>query len=88
MPNLSENLVLSRCPHCAVASPLLKRENHFDTNNHEHSCPRKWAIYVCGTCGGVVSACAGNHNQPVKAYYPTATEVDIEIPDRQNILII
>ena len=87
MPNLSENLVLPRCPHCAVASPFLKRVHHFDTNNHDDSHPRKWAIYVCGTCGGVVSACAGNHNQPVKAYFPTASEVDVEIPDRPRTFL-
>lgn len=82
MPNLSDNLVLSRCPHCSVASPFLKRVHHFDTNNHESSNPRKWAIYVCGSCGGVVSSCAANHNQPVMAFFPASLEVDSEIPDR------
>lgn len=87
MPNLTDNLVLPRCPHCAVASPFLKRVHHVDTNSHDKSHPRKWSIYVCGSCGGVISAWATNHNQPVKAYYPTATEVNAEIPDRPRAFL-
>lgn len=82
MPNLSSNLVLPRCPHCAVASPFLNRVHHFETNSHDSTNPRRWAIYVCGSCGGVVSACAANHNRPVSAFFPGSLEVDTEIPDR------
>ncbi len=82
MPNLTGSLILERCPHCAIASPLLNRVHHFDSNNHEQNNPRKWAIYVCGTCGGVVSACASNHNQPINDYFPTSTVVEEEIPER------
>jgi hypothetical protein len=87
MPNLSQNLVLPRCPHCAIASPLLNRVHHFDTNNHEGTAPRKWAIYVCGSCGGVISACAANHNKPILAFYPSAIEVNTEIPNRPRAFL-
>jgi len=87
MPNLTGSLILSRCPHCAIASPLLNRVHHFDTNNHESNNPRKWAIYVCGTCGGVVSACAANHNQPISAYFPSSVIVNEEIPERPKIFL-
>jgi hypothetical protein len=82
MPNLTGSLILSRCPHCSIASPHLNRVHYFETNNHEGTHLRRWAIYVCGTCGGVVSACAANQGQPVTDYFPSSTMVDKEIPDR------
>ena len=41
-----------------------------------------WSVYGCGTCGGMVTAWAANHNQPVQAVYPRFESVDLEIPDR------
>jgi len=87
MPNLTQNLVLSRCPHCAIATPLLNSVHHFDTNDHQGTNPRKWRIYSCGSCGGVVSAWARNFNQPIGAYYPSSAEVDTEIPDRPRTFL-
>lgn len=82
MPNLTSNLELPRCPHCAVASPNLSRIHHFDTNGHDKANKRVWGIYVCGRCGGVVTASANNHGKPIGEYHPSTSEVDIEIPDR------
>jgi hypothetical protein len=41
-----------------------------------------WSIYVCGTCGKLVSAWASNHNQPVQEFFPKFNAVDLEIPER------
>jgi hypothetical protein len=82
MPTLSQNLALGRCPHCSIANPLLNRNHHFDSNNHSNTSPRKWAVYICGTCGGVVSAWASNHGAEVAEYFPVAPQVDQQLPDR------
>ena len=82
MPTLSENLVLDRCPHCSTANPNLRRTNHAETRDHVGQNARMWSVYVCGTCGGMVTAWAANHNQPVQAFYPKYESVDLEIPDR------
>lgn len=82
MQNLTENLILDRCPHCAIANPNLRRIHHAQTNNHANNNPRMWSVYVCSTCGSVVSACAENHNQPIQGYYPSNTSIEADIPDR------
>ena len=87
MPTLSANLVLGRCPHCSVANPNLHREQHLDTNNHTANRKRTWSIYVCGSCGGVVTAWADAHNQEVQEHFPRSHQVDEDIPDRPRAFL-
>lgn len=87
MPNLTANLVLPRCPHCSVASPNLKVVHQLDTNDHQGSNLRKWIIYSCQSCGGVVSASGRKMNGPVDEYYPSMTQVDDGIPDRPRTFL-
>lgn len=82
MPALSQNLILSRCPHCAVASPNLFKVHQLDTTDHNKSNHRYWGIYCCGSCGGVVTASALNWGSEVKEYFPTSPSVKGDIPDR------
>lgn len=82
MPKLSENLLLERCPHCSVANPNLRRQHHLQTNNHAGDLQRIWSIYVCGTCGGVVSAWSIQHGQEVVEHFPESTSIDVDIPER------
>ncbi|UKE73705.1 DUF4145 domain-containing protein [Xanthomonas graminis] len=82
MQSLSQNLQLERCPHCSIAAPHLNSVHHFDTKRHDGTDPRKWRIYVCSTCGGVISAWGVNFNQDVIDYFPSSHIVDPEIPDR------
>jgi len=82
MPILSENLVISRCPHCAVSNPNLHRRHYLDTHDHAGTNQRKWAIYVCSRCGGVVSAWATNHNGAVQGYFPKSKSIKEDIPER------
>ena len=41
-----------------------------------------WSVYVCISCGGVVTAWAVNHNAEVGEYFPTSLQVDAELPER------
>ena len=82
MPILSENLELDRCPHCSVANPNLRRQHYLQTNNHVKDLQRTWSIYACGTCGGVVTAWAIQHNQAVIEPFPESKSVDEDIPER------
>lgn len=82
MPTLSPNLLLGRCPHCSLANPNLAKVHHFDTNDHKGARPRKWAVYVCGGCGGAVIAWATNHNQEVKEWFPGTKSVKEDVPER------
>lgn len=87
MANLSGSLVISRCPHCAIANPSLGRNHQFETRAHDGTNHRVWGVYVCGTCGGAVSAWSDRPGNPVRAYYPQAEAVDPDIPDRPRAFL-
>ena len=82
MPTLSQNLTLGRCPHCSVANPNLFQAQQLETNNHERNNLRRWAIYICGRCGGIVSAYAPQFGHEVVDFYPKAPSVKDDIPER------
>lgn len=88
MPNLTTNLVLPRCPNCSVGSPLLSGVHHFQTTDHMGGNQRVWRVYVCSTCGGVVTASASAGNAPVIDCHPSSTEVDDAIPDRPRTFLV
>ncbi|MEQ1868550.1 MAG: DUF4145 domain-containing protein [Vicinamibacterales bacterium] len=87
MPNLTANLVLERCPHCSVASPNLPRQHHLETQDHAGGNRRTWALYVCGRCGGVVTACATGHSQLVQAHFPATKSVQDEVPEKPRAFL-
>ena len=82
MAILSQNLVIDRCPHCAVANPNLFRQHQMETVDHAGHNKRLWAWYTCGRCGKVVTAWADGSNQVVREYFPQSRSVDEEIPER------
>jgi Domain of unknown function (DUF4145) len=83
VPTLTASLILSRCPHCAVANPNLKQRDHFlETHNYSGAIRRLWGVYVCGTCGGVVTATAQKLGQEIQAYFPQSMSIDEDIPER------
>jgi uncharacterized protein DUF4145 len=82
MPNLSPQLSLGRCPHCSVATPNLQMIHQAESRDHEGSNHRRWRIYCCGNCGGLVTASAPNFNQPTLDIFPASTEVSEDIPER------
>lgn len=87
MPKLAGNLAISRCPHCGVANPTLQRNHHLDTHAHDGSNRRFWSVYVCGTCGGLVTASATSNGGDVQAYYPANEAIDLDLPERPRALL-
>lgn len=87
MPTLSPNLILSRCPHCAVANPNLFLSHSLKTNNHDGYNSRHWGIYSCGSCGGVVTAWAPSLGIEVKEYFPSSPAVKEDIPERPRTFL-
>ena len=87
MPHLTPNLVLDRCPHCAVATPNLDRKHHLQTNDHTGNRQRFWSIYVCTRCGGVVSAWANADGQPVQEWFPTTEAVSEDLPEKPRAFL-
>lgn len=85
MPNIASKLELERCPHCNIARPHLALHGGFiDTRSHNGANPRRWGVYVCASCGGVVTAAGrlGTNNtvDPMSECYPSATTIDEAIP--------
>ena len=91
MPFLSKNFILDRCPHCSVASPNLEQRDKLITENHDASLQRLWVLYVCSTCGGIVSAWGlhgpNPNNIPAIDWYPTTSDVDEDIPERPRVYL-
>ena len=75
MPNLSPQLVLSRCPHCSVAHPNLQQVTQVETLDHEGNNLRRWRGYKCGKCGGLVTASAPQWNLPTLEIFPSSGTV-------------
>lgn len=82
MLKLSQNLVLPRCPHCSIASPMLQQVAQFETNSQDGHNLRRWRVYSCRSCGGVVSGSAIKFNEDVIQYFPETTEANELIPER------
>jgi hypothetical protein len=82
MATLSQNLAIPRCPHCSVANPNLYKQWNVDTNDYAGTSPRKWIVYVCGRCGGLVSAWAKDYNEEVMEYFPVTEAIKDDIPER------
>ena len=82
MPNLMQNLVLDRCPHCSVANPNLSLRQHNETTDHAGGNKRYWGSYACGRCGGVVTASAAGLGGLVQDIFPSSSEVSEDIPSR------
>lgn len=89
---LSQTLLLPRCPHCRVAHPTLEGKGDLETVDHNAENRRHWRMYVCTTCGGLVTAWATKANlQAGKAaaecVYPTPAAVDADLPEWPRSLL-
>ena len=80
-----------RCPHCAKADPTLTAvwatDRDVGTPRGDGGKPQKWAAYLCGSCGSVVTACGapgdaiGSLATPrVYKIFPSAPTVDDTLP--------
>jgi hypothetical protein len=79
MPKLHPQLVLERCPHCAVANPNLRMQYQLETRDHTGEIHRLWYVYVCSNCGGVVTAWALKPGLEVVEIFPCPTQVSEDI---------
>jgi len=84
MPDLTPQLQLQRCPHCNVDTPLLAQVWRGETRNQAAENLRRWSVYSCSRCGGLVTAWASQYDQPVREYFPTSPEVPTDLPPRAN----
>jgi hypothetical protein len=82
MPILRNELDLDRCPHCGVARPSIPVQQQFETKDYAGANMRRWRVYCCRTCGGLILAASISWDGPVLEQYPRSPEVSSEIPDR------
>lgn len=82
MATLSQNLELDRCPHCSIANPNLLQAHRLESNDHAGQNHRKWAIYKCMRCGGLVTASAKAFDAPIIDHFPASEIVNDDIPQR------
>lgn len=82
MPTLDNVLRIDRCPHCNVDHPNFTMRAEFDTASSEGRDKRRWRIYGCTRCGGVVTAAAQQPGGHVSRLFPDVSAVDEALPDR------
>lgn len=87
MPYLERNLTLERCPHCAVANPNLVMNKSIETKNHTGDNNRLWYIYVCASCGGVVTACSDIEKGSILQLFPEQKTVEESIPEKPRAFL-
>lgn len=87
MVTMTEQLDLSRCPHCSVASPLLysvwSTKDGAGSPRTDGQPYKAWRVYLCSTCGGAVTA--EGHNHYIGGYaqniFPSPKTAHEDIPE-------
>ncbi|MBC7705731.1 MAG: DUF4145 domain-containing protein [Rhodoferax sp.] len=87
MPTLSGTFNLARCPQCSVAWPTLNLKWQSATNDSSGGRPRHWALYVCSTCGGVITAWGNGAEKEAQDHFPKGATVSDEIPERPRTFL-
>lgn len=86
--DLNESLRLKRCPHCSVDMPYLRTHGaEFTTTEDNGANARKWRVYVCQRCGGIITASAAHGTTEVKEIYPKPEVVDELIPGKARVFL-
>jgi hypothetical protein len=84
---LNKVIYLKRCPHCNIADPLIEQRSAFETSNINGDLVRTWVLYVCRTCGGVITASRystyNNHLQ----MFPEPIKVDECLPEKAKYFL-
>jgi len=78
----ASSLKLARCPHCAIANPYLHVEHKLQTVDATKRNVRKWNIYFCSSCGGIIVGGCSNQDIYVKEIFPVAKTVDSDLPEK------
>ncbi len=79
---LDPQLKLNRCPHCKVDTPTLMAVHTMETRDSAGQNPRRWSVYNCSRCGGLVTASAHSHNQTIIEFFPSNSSVDEDVPQK------
>ena len=82
MANLTVQLQIPRCPHCNVDTPSLVQQWRGETRNQAAENLRRWVVYACARCGGLVTASAPQFDQPIQGFLPSAQEIPADLPPR------
>jgi hypothetical protein len=81
MPDLKQNLDISKCPHCRVDRPNLSMLGAvIETTDYKFEGRRFWIVYKCSRCGGVVTASSPDAGGQVSEIYPSPVEIDDSLP--------
>ncbi len=78
-----KSLIIDRCPHCGIAHPNLELESSFKTTDFSKIDETIWWIYICHTCGGVITVSTHpfDHNY-IDKIYPFPKILDPVIPEK------
>lgn len=82
MTTLDKHLDLPRCPHCYEDAPTLEEVLHLETTDRSGQIHRKWKIYKCRNCGGLITAWALDWEKETVQIFPGARSPDDTIPAR------
>lgn len=88
MPLLNKQFGLPRFPHCQIAKPLLTEVFNLETEDHSGNDQRKWGIYRCSSCGGLITAYAFEFNEFAIDWFPKSNTLDDDIPERPRIYLL
>ncbi|MEZ8534305.1 DUF4145 domain-containing protein [Vibrio cyclitrophicus] len=67
--------------------PRVSLYNQFETKDHSQLNYRRWGVYVCSSCGGVVTAWANDWGADVQQYFPNSTSVSEDVPEKPRIYL-
>lgn len=57
------------------------------TNNSAGNRQRFWAVYLCSTCGGLVTAWAQSQGYEMQDHFPKSPTVAAEVPERPRTFL-
>jgi hypothetical protein len=83
-PTLTAQLQLGRCPHCGVDTPLLGQVWRGETRDQAASHLRRWVVYACSRCGGLVTASAADFDHAVREVFPESKATPTDLPPRAH----
>jgi hypothetical protein len=78
-----DSLEMDRCPHCSIAHPNFVLKTHFDTTARGSRYTRRWSIFICNSCSGVVTISSlPNGANSVLELFPSTRTLDSSIPSK------
>ena len=69
--NFENSLALENCPHCSISKPNLPYIWETTTENHSGQNRRKWRIYKCENCGGLITVFAQENSRTISKIFPS-----------------